>query len=436
MKTERKTPIKTLLKTTGISFFLFGFIFSPELRAKTTSNDPSSAAFEFKSIVKAVLEQASSIESQKAILAAAQEMKTSKSLYWTPIASVTITNQNMALLSGSGNVGNTTTATANLNVFKFGSSELSRRAANSKVTAEEARLSQTKEDVETSVANLLFQLIQQRQIIEIRKGHVSVQQQSVDVAKERYRQGQLAEQEYEKAKVDYEASQIFLAEAQLGEVQIVNSIKTLAEVNPKVTDWPLTLNRYDNKNTKVRKNPQDFFAVRAFTADTDYFHKNAQQLWRSSYLPSLDATGGWTDLGNGSSQQGQWYAGLTLTIPLWDQWAGVAQAQESEASARAAMANLNQSLRQSQANLETLDLRVQLARKNLESSKQSVTKLQELRNDSLRRFRLGRLSVNDLLIDETRFLDAENSLLNSMSAYHQLIVEQCHIQNESILNCF
>lgn len=392
-------------------------------------------AKEFKSVIQAVLDQAASVEAQRAASDLAKEQSRAKSLYWTPTGSVALTHP-FAGTSPNTGAGNSTILTAGLNVFKFGSNDLARQASNSRIDAESARTRQLQEDIETSTANLIFQLIQQRQVIEIDKGHVNIQQQSLDVARERYKQGQLAEQEFEKAKVDLDAAQVALAAAKLNEIQTLNSIKTLADINTGISDWPLDGSKASGISSKPKRSANQFYNVMANSYDADYFHKNAQQTWRSIYLPSLDLAGGWTNTSISSTVNGQWYSGIVLTIPLWDQWAGVAQAQEFESNSRSSHATALQDQRQAQASLDTLDLRMDLALRNLQSSQQSVRKLQELRNDSLKRFRMGRSSVNDFLIDENRFLDAENSLQNSMLAYHQLRVEACHIENETVLNCF
>lgn len=387
---------------------------------------------DFKKAMQLFIDNSSSVLTQQAIVEAAEKHKTSNALYWTPTADF---NLYQPLPGADRGVFRGMTAEVNLNLWKFGSDQKGYRAASARLRAENARLGLTKQNYELTVARILFQIIRQNKIIDIQKKHLELREESNSVARERYKQGQLASQELEKVKIELETSKISLAEAELSKIELLNSLKSIVEVDVNLTEWPFIPEL--NQQRKVRyKDIKDFFKVKANQADAEYFNASASQIWRANYLPSLNFAAKWNQPDLGPIKHGEWTAYFGVTIPLWDRLSGSAQVADQLAAARGSELSYEQSVRETRAQLNSLETRLNLTKLNVQAALRGAEKLQELRNDSLRRFRLGRSSVNDLLIDENRFLEAESSLLNSMLAYHELLVENCHAVDESILNCY
>ena len=387
---------------------------------------------DFKKAMQLFIDNSSSILTQQALVQAAEKHKISNSLYWTPTANF---NLYQPVPGAEAGVFKGMTAEVNLNLWKFGSDQMGYNAASARLRAENARLGLTKQNYELTVARILFQIIRQNKIIEIQRKQLGLRDESNSVARERYKQGQLASQELEKVKIELETSKISLAEAELQKIDLMNSLKSIVEVDINLTEWPFAAELNQQRKTKY-KDIKDFYKVRANQADAEYFTASASQIWRGSYLPTLNFAAKWNQPDLGPIKQGEWTAYFGVTIPLWDRLSGSAQTADQMAAAKGSELSYEQSIRETKAQLKTLENRLALTKLNVQAALRGTEKLQELRNDSLRRFRLGRTSVNDLLIDENRFLEAESSLLNSMLAYHELLVENCHAMDESILNCY
>jgi outer membrane protein TolC len=412
------------MKTKFFFCFLFTFLGSCSYGA--------SALSDFRNILRILIENSTSIQTQKALVEAAEKYKTSKFFYWTPSAQFTLLQP---LPGADTGYSKTMGAEVRLNLWKFGADQSGYNAASARLRAENARFGQSKQDFELSAAKLLFQIIRQNKIIDIQKRHLGLREESNAVAKERFKQGQLAIQELEKVKIELETSKIKLAEAELVKIELKDVLKSLVEVDIDISEWPYTSELKQLRKHK-HKDIKDFYKVRANLADSEFYTFQAKEIWKSSYLPTLDFTASWNQPNFGPIKQGEWTAYFGVTIPLWDRLSGRASTAEKMAASRGAELTYEQSVRETKAQLNSLDTRLELTKSNVQSSLRAAEKLEELRNDSLKRFRLGRSTVNDLLIDENRFLEAEASLLNSMSSYHELLVENCHAVDESLLNCY
>lgn len=407
-----------------MKFILVLTFCNPLLAAAPESN--------FKKSVEIFLSQSSSVLSQKAMVEAAEKNKLSKLLYWTPSARFNIYK---AVPGAETGASEGMAAEVSLNLWKFGGDHKGYQAAKAKLKAENARYSLAKQNFEQTITQILFQVIRQNKIIEIQKKHFGLREESFAVAKARYSQGQLASQELEKVKIELETSKISLSEAELQKIELNNALKALVDADINLSEWPFISELSQQKKLKYR-DIRDFFKVRSNLADSEYYNFSSSEIWRESYLPTLDFYARWSQPETSRIKQGEWTAYLGVTIPLWDRLEGSALAAQQAAYARGSELSYQNSVRETRAQLSTLDKRLELTKANVQSALRAAEKLQMLRNDSLRRFRLGRSSVNDLLIDENRFLDAESALLNSMLSYHELLVENCHAAEESIVNCY
>jgi len=405
--------------------FLLLILIGPKLFASVQVSN-------FKKTMQYFLDHSNSLLTQQAMIESAQKRKLSESLYWTPKAQF---NLSQPLPGADNEVYKGLSAQLNLNLWKFGADHKGYQASSARLRAENAKLEVTKQNFEMAVSGILFQLIRQNKIIDIRKKHLTLRIESVAVARERYKQGQLASQELEKVKIEFETSKIDLAEAELLKIDLQNSLKSLAEIEIDLNEWPFAGELNQQRKRKYR-DLKDFFKVRASQADAEYYNLKSSEIWRESYLPSLNFTATWQQPDLNPIKQGEWSAFFGVTIPLWDQLSGSALAAQQAASARESELIYQQSIRETQAQLSNLSQRLELTKLNVQAALRAAEKLQELRNDSLRRFRMGRSTVNDLLLDENRFLEAESALLNSMLSYHELLVENCHAVDESILDCY
>lgn len=400
---------------------------SNETTASATAN------IQFKTLLKKMLDSSAAILGQQAVLNAAKDNESAKSLYWTPqSASLSFRNT----LSGSSQFPlDSASAALQLNLLKFGANQLAKQSAQAASRSANALLSLRKEETELLVSQVIFDMIRQQKLVEIQKRHLELRQESFRVAGARFRQGQFAAQEFEKVKMEHESAKVSLNQAELDLIQYLNSLKTLADLEYNNLEWPFSIESQIFRKKKLKK-PQNFFSVESQFEKFQYHQLRARQIWRESYLPSFDFRSEWSNLSLSQFNNGQWNSYFLLTIPIWDQFSSSALVSAEYASAQSAKLLAEQAQREATQKVRTIERRFDLVKENVQSAKLAAAKLNELRNDSLRRFKIGRSSVNDLLIDENRYLEAETALLSSMRAYHLVLVELCHSAGESLLNCF
>lgn len=402
-----------------------------------SAQGPQKSGASFKSTLKTLLEASPEILAQQLSVDSADSTKTSKALYWTPNLSAGLRNYSQ---EGIWTESKTTSLTASMNLFKFGSSHLAYKAADAQLNAERLRLMSVKENRETFLADLLFQYIRLVQSFELQKKTLALKQDSFQVAQERYRVGQLPAQEMEKVRVELESAKVSMNEAELNQIKLSNRIRSVTDIDLQssawISQWPFeeqTQKKWDDQKLRPARETLDY---KTLLAEKDSNLWTSKSVWRGGYLPSLDLVSTWNNSSWNRNVDGSWGTAITLTIPLWDQLSASAASATYANEASKAGIRANQALREAELNLQSLQTRAELTRQNVLLAKSGSEKLNELRLDSLRRFRLGRSTVNDLLLDENRYLEAENTLLNSRYAYHQILVEICHQRNESLLNCY
>lgn len=401
--------------------------------ANSNANSANANSVQFSSLLNSLLGASPEVIAQSATVESARRESTSKSLYWTPTASASLKNTSY---EGQSTDYRTSSISANLNLFRFGGSELARRGADAKLQAEQSRLQFTTEERETYISGLLFQYIRETKNIDLREKNIKLKEDSLRVAEEKYKQGQLPGQELEKVRIELENVKVAYNEALLNQINVAAKIKSIADVSLSSITWPFENLLSSSWAPKGKlKNPQDFYDVKTYQFEKNYFQNKAKEAIRSGYLPTLDLVSAWSNNSWSENKGGYWTTSLVLTIPLWDQLSGASISAAYNSSATRSALNENFTLRQMKDELSTLSQRTDLIRQNVLSSKKGVEKLAELRSDSLRRFKLGRSSVNDLLLDENRYLDAETALLNSMYAFHLIIIENCHKRGELLTNC-
>ena len=387
----------------------------------------------FKSDLQKVLEDNPTVQMQLSNIRISESATLSKKLYWTPSVSALLSR---GWAEGSPADIDASAAVVKLNVYKFGSDSKALQSAENDLKKQNVQLSNVKQDLETKVAGIIFQIIRLQNVLEIQKKNLNLKIESQRVATERFRQGQLPSQELSKVKIDVDSSRILVQQAELKLIDAASQLKSIADYNIEETDWPF-VGLIDSNLNKKHLDPEKFNQFRYFQLEADSFFDIASATKRAGYLPSLDVQFGWSNsavLGNING--GQWLSTVSLSIPLWDRLVTASTASGYYENGRISRLQALIQKRQIQQNLNTFQQRLDISRLSARTAMQAAAKLQDLRNDSLRRFRLGRATVNDLLIDEQRFLEAESNVQDLLLNFHQLLVEACHNAGESLLNCY
>lgn len=356
-----------------------------------------------------------------------------KSLFWTPTVMGSLSQE------VSGSRGEQSGVQFDLNLFRFGSDVAALRAARAESRARNLESKGQDLELEKNFSELLFQylLIQSETAYQVRL--VAIKEQTVKMAQERFRRGQLPDQEVLRARLDRDQSEASLLDRKLQLKKAEDQIRmSIGDVNLNELSWPW-LDFVDNPKALSglkQKNSQIENIEILLLQEQQLAQK--QKYWSSKlgYLPSLNLSSSWiNDRMNGTGQSG-WSSALTLTIPLWDKMASYAQARSHLVESQILEEQLQFSRRSFSVQQESLSERLELSRKSAEKAVAGAASVKKLFEDSLRRFQAGRSSLNDLFLDESRYLQSETAAQQALASYHRQMIEACHSQNESVLNCF
>ncbi len=325
---------------------------------------------------------------------------------------------------------------ASMNIFRFGADALEYKSTNLNVKSQEEKLLSEKLGSEEDALLALFTLIRLATSHEVYQGITSNRAELVRIADERYHKGLLALQEVEKVRVDYE-------NAKAREADTFNELKdSEAALNAQLgfswfsKTWPWT----ETIKTKTTNFTQEFKIenvplYRSALLYEEATHKYARAQIRKR-LPSLDLnfTYGTTDLTSGlPSTSANYYIGyLALTIPLLDQLNSYSNYKQAEGVASQASAQKEFLIRELKPQFESAQKKFLNSVDTTLRREKNLSTSRKLYDDNFSRFKQGRVSVNDLLIDQSRLSDAELLAIEAWYNLHLNYERLCHANGMSV----
>ena len=79
--------------------------------------------------------------------------------------------------------------------------------------------------------------------------------------------------------------------------------------------------------------------------------------------------------------------------------------------------------------------KIATTRSNLVEAKKNLHLSKELYQEIYRGFQMGRISINDLLIEQNRLIESQNALTLSQLNFHQSLVEYCALSGVKAADC-
>ena len=325
---------------------------------------------------------------------------------------------------------------ATMNIFRFGADGLEYKSTNLNTKSQEEKLLSEKLGSENDALVALFTLIRLATSLDVYQGITNNRAELVRIADERYRKGLLALQEVEKLRVDYE-------NAKAREADTFNELKdSEAALNAQLgfswfsKAWPWT-DAIKNKGASFAQefkleNLPLYRSARLYEESTQNYAR-AQIRKR---LPSLDLnfTYGTTDLTSGlPSTSANYYIGsLALTIPLLDQLNSYSNYKQAEGFAGQASAQKEFLIRELKPQFETAQKKFLNSVDATLRREKNLSTSRKLYDDNFSRFKQGRVTVNDLLIDQTRLSDAELLAIEALYNLHLNFERLCHANGMSV----
>ena len=366
-----------------------------------------------------------SLRTEQQNLEASSDLLLSRKLFWTPKLNISA-NKNKTQVNSVSTLennyliqGDYLEADLSWNLFRGGAdyhllkdAQAEEKAQNLQVLTEALR-------VEINAADLIFKSVYLEETLRIQEQLLKLKEDALKIANDRFHQGQLPLQEVTKSDVDLNLQKNKLRTAKLNTLENKSQISSLFIKDIQTIEWPFA----ENTNPKLPAQPQIPLIEQKY-----WFSQSRENLWQSSkgeHWPSLDFQIQYQESPINSRTDKQFVGLLTLSLPIWNQYdtsAKVSAAYAQYVSALNDYKETEQTLKEKsifqKEKIETARLNLSEAKKNLEISK-------KLYQDVLRGFRLGRISTNDLLLEQNRLLDSEDALTQSQLNFHQSLIETC-----------
>ena len=369
---------------------------------------------------------------QKGKLDAASDNHLSKKLFWTPTLSLSAAKTRDEVKNSPAVEQDYWLATANLNLFKGGAdwASLTQADAAEKAQALAVKNEELKTDVNAS--DLIFKSIYIRESLRIQNEIFKLKEEALKILRERYSAGRIPLQEVVKSEVDLSQQQNRLRLAKLSVSENDASVKAAFVDSVQSQSWPFS----DQKSWSFQN---EAATEKLPSVEQKYWNlKSSEYSWRGTsrtYWPTIDVSAQYEETPIKDATTKELISTLTLTIPLWSRYETASQVSSAYSGYLAAEADFKAAEKAAKLRREFLAEKVESVRVNVVESKKNLEKSKQLYNDMLRAFRLGKLSVNDLFIEQERLLASESSQLDAQLSFHQTLVESCVLEGLRVEAC-
>lgn len=304
-----------------------------------------------------------------------------------------------------------------------------------------------KNTIETVKYNIFLNYIsisQTSQIVKIRKENLQVGQLDLQRIKAQFEAGAVPESNVFAQESELANRELDLVRAEndhnIAKAKMLSLLGMNAdgESDFKIDDIPIELSDSDISNYYSKAKNLDNLIDNALNNRYDY-KTNKQnieklkldvEISKASYYPSVFASTGWNwnnfelnDLDIGRST-----AGISLQIPIFQQFRVDYQVEAAQIQYEEAQKNLKQSELALRNSLKSNLLTLEAAMKQLEIAKKSIAAAQQNYESVKARFEAGLLSINDFTIANANFI---NSKVNRINAIYNYMIAQRDLEFNS-----
>lgn len=290
--------------------------------------------------------------------------------------------------------------------------------------------------IETVKYNIFLNYIsisQTSQIVKIRKENLQVGQLDLERIKAQFAAGTVPESNVFAQESELANRELDLVRAENDHNIAKAKMLSLLGLNPdgdsdfKIEDIPIELSDSEIVNYYVNSKNLDNLIANALNNRFDY-KTNKQnieklkldvEISKASYYPSVFASTGWNwnnfelkDLDIGRST-----AGLSLQIPIFQQFRVDYQVEAAQIQYEEAQKNLKQSELSLRNSLKSNLLTLEAAMKQLDIAKKSIAAAQQNYESVKARFEAGLLSINDFTIANANFINSKVNRINAIYNY-------------------
>lgn len=271
---------------------------------------------------------------------------------------------------------------------------------------------------EAEVGEQLLRYIRDYKNLEIHREVLDIRKKALDVSKKRYKLGTLSQVDLYKIEIDYARAQS----------DFVNAQNNFFDIQAVVDAYRLThpLKEFPWRNLK---DLQKVFSVRVEAQETPHYQLYYHQSESASELAASikrNMFGNFqlsysTSIYNPdqSVDQSGYQVALVYTIPLFNSLTEETQYQQVRATARTYETTLSYQKKFIDRDIEAKKRKLETSFENFQRNKKMLKLSNSLFESSIKQFRVGKISVNELSIEQDRLLNVKQ--IANQSQYQFLV---------------
>lgn len=332
----------------------------------------------------------------------------------------------------------TAEATARLNLFRFGADLAANQAASRDEDAARASFESAVLAAESSAVQTLLAEIQNRKEVDVQTRIVRSQEELLKIGRESYARGLLPRQEADKLSIDLDNALAGLRDAQIRQSQGSANLLSALGSSEIAIEWPWrerfnssAIQKLERTELELKNVPEWRAAEARFEAENERKNRNFRQIF-----PSIDgsfAYGYTNSLGSGSTS---WTGILGVTVPLFDQLSNYSNYRAQVYTAQISENKLEQTARDARAEWSAATQSFEISLSSAQARDRTANLARTLYEDSMRRFRAGRMNANELVVEQKRVFDSELYAIRGWNATHLAFTRLCHARGLRVAVCF
>lgn len=420
----------------GLCLTLLGI--SLTMFESNTSFAANSPKLSFQQAMSEIMARSTSLSISESQLRATEKGNILERTAFLPTISYDYT-ENTFKTAGVGGRTNSTRSglNASWNLFQFGADASEWKAAIQEEKKFESNVDNTYLTVEKSAVDALVNYIGQSFQVNVAKQLYDLNLDSHKIAKARFKRGLLPKQEVDKVFIDVENAKARWQDARIRLEEAAASLTELLGHTNVQMQWPWS--NVLSKDSQTTKDLESGFSINSVPAwnVVNYEYESQDHLVSGrfrQFLPSLDAVGTY-NFGGTNSTTNEYTASLTLSVPLFDGLSRYAnyktqvEVREQSELKREALRRSIEAEWTAARNAYRIALATATARAN------ALEIARRIYRDNERRFRSGRISANDLSLDQERLFRAEQNAVVGWTTLHSSFTRICHAKGKRIQAC-
>lgn len=324
---------------------------------------------------------------------------------------------------------NTTSFSLSYNLLSFGEDYYNYKGAEKYLEASKKNKENTVIAIEANALRVLLSFIKAKRDIQIYQKILKIQKQAKSIALKRFKAGFLSRQDVDKVEIDFNN---FTAEYNTQKISlntIVQSIKEyIGDVNLS-TEWPWEKEFSTKEYTKIAVHKFEVESIPSWKLASlslqtyELYKKAAQRRMLGSVDLSINRS---MSEVYGSERNWGWTASITYTLPLFDRLSSYGSYQKSLGNYYVKKAELYYANRESFAFYQKARSNFKISLETFNERQKTLKLTKRLYKDSIKQFNRGRLSVNDLLVEQKRLLLTEQNANQGNYQRHISLADLCH----------